>query len=118
MNTYNHINISFLEGFTNKDPSKMAIYIKMFLQSAPQAIQTMKEQYAAGDMNGLRTTAHSLKPQLGYMGIDALKEPILRIEEYAAGTSKTDEIPMLLEIISQGCALAFEELRDLVDKLS
>jgi HPt (histidine-containing phosphotransfer) domain-containing protein len=118
MNEYKLIHLDFLQSFTNNDPGKMVKYIRMFLQSAPTAIDTMRKQLQTGDMINLRTTAHSLKPQLGYMGIDSLREQILRIEEYAGEHKKPDEIARLIEEVDYGCKLAFEELQDLVGKLS
>ncbi len=118
MNEYKIIHLGFLQSFTNNDPGKMVKYIHMFMQSAPTAIETMRRQLQAGDMVNLRTTAHSLKPQLGYMGIDSLREQIIRIEEYAGENKKPEEIARLIEEVDNGCKQAFEELHDLVGKLS
>ena len=119
MNAHEQIvNISFLEQFTNGDRTKMVKYINMFLQSAPGSIHTMKEQLAAGHFLDLRTTAHSLKPQLTYMGINGLKETILRIEEYAGQAIKPEEIARLIGEVENTCLAAFDELKSLVEKMS
>ncbi len=112
------INLAFLENFTKNDTSKMVKYINMFLQLAPVSIQTMKQQHAAADWTNLRTTAHSLKPQLAYMGIDSLKEHILRIEEYAGEAKYPDAIAGLIQTVDEGCAKAFTELNGVIQKLS
>lgn len=90
----------------------------MFLQLAPTSIQTMKEQHANQDWNNLKTTAHSLKPQLAYMGIDSLKENIVRIEEYAGESKNPQHIEMLIAVVEEGCNEAFAELQDVVQKIS
>ena len=115
--TWQIVNISFLEQFTNGDRTKMVKYINMFLQSAPVPF-TMKEQLAAGHFLDLRTTAHSLKPQLTYMGINGLKETILRIEEYAGQSIKPEEIARLIGEVENTCLAAFDELKSLVEKMS
>ncbi|MFN3939657.1 MAG: Hpt domain-containing protein, partial [Chitinophagales bacterium] len=97
------INLRFLESFTNGDTAKMKKYINMFIQSAPDAINQMKQLHAAGNWNQLRTVAHSLKPQLGYMGIDTVKELILRIEEYAGEGKKTDIIAQMITELESTC---------------
>ncbi|MBC8046288.1 MAG: Hpt domain-containing protein [Fimbriimonadaceae bacterium] len=104
--------------FALDDPVKMKKYIGMFLQSAPQAIAKMKEQHSAKDWVHLKTTAHSLKPQLAYMGIESLKENILRIEEYAGDEKNHDVILQLIETVEKKCAVAFAELSNVVEELS
>lgn len=116
--SYQMINLAFLENFTKKDNAKMVKYIQMFLQLAPVSIATMKQQHASADWNNLRTTAHSLKPQLAYMGIDSLKEHILRIEEYAGEGKNPDTIANLIMQVESGCNTAFAELTEVIQKLS
>ena len=118
MSDYKKINLSFLESFTKNDSGKMVKYMSMFLQLAPGAIQTMKDQHAAGDWVNLRTTAHSLKPQIAYMGMESLKEPILRIEEYARDGSDPVVIGELISTVENGCSEAFAELNEAIRKLS
>lgn len=116
--SYQMINLTFLENFTKNDTAKMAKYIQMFLNLAPVSIATMKQQHASADWNNLRTTAHSLKPQLAYMGIDSLKEQILRIEEYAGEGKNPDTIATLIDTVETGCNKAFAELTEVIQKLS
>ncbi len=118
MDNYKRINLSFLENFTKNDSGKMIKYINMFLQLAPPSIQTMKHQFELGDWNNLKTTAHSLKPQFAYMGIESLKEIILRIEEYAGEQKNPESIHSLILLVEEGCNEAFMELKDVVQKIS
>jgi HPt (histidine-containing phosphotransfer) domain-containing protein len=118
MENYTRISLSFLENFTQGDTNKMIKYINMFLNLAPVSIETMKSQHATGDWINLRTTAHSLKPQLAYMGIESLKESILRIEEYAGEAKNPDTIAQLIELVEAGCNEAFIELRDVIQNIS
>ncbi|MEZ5014235.1 MAG: Hpt domain-containing protein [Chitinophagales bacterium] len=118
MSDYHRINLSFLESFTRNDGTKMVKYINMFLQLAPESIATMKKQFEASDWINLRTTAHSLKPQLAYMGIDSLKESILRIEEYAGEAKKPEVIAQMIREVEDGCREAFGELADAIKKIA
>lgn len=118
MDAYNRINLAFLEQFTNNDKAKMIKYINMFLQLAPASIDTMKQQHAAADWNNLKTTAHSLKPQLAYMGIESLRENIIRIEEYAGEEKNPDIIGNLIAVVESGCTEAFDELKDVIGKIA
>ncbi len=118
MDNYKRINLEFLENFTQNDNAKMTKYINMFLTLAPVSIDTMKSQHECGDWNNLKTTAHSLKPQLAYMGIESLKEPILRIEEYAGESKNPEAIAMLIQLVEAGCNEAFGELRSVIEKIA
>lgn len=110
--------VSFLETFTNGNREKMSRYIRMFLDAAPSAIGLMRTQLEAGEYRQLKTTAHSIKPQLSYMGIASLKEKILRIEEYAETGEKKEELGNLIDDVDQTCKLAYRELEDLIGKIS
>jgi HPt (histidine-containing phosphotransfer) domain-containing protein len=110
--------ISFLETFTSGNREKMTRYIRMFLDAAPGAISLMRTQLEAGEFRQLKTTAHSIKPQLSYMGIASLKEKILRIEEYAETGEKKEELSKLIEEVDHTCKIAFRELEDLIGKMA
>lgn len=117
MRDYQVINVEFLRSFTQNNPAKISKYINMFLHSAPDTLKQMKTQLQAGDFNGLKTTAHSLKPQLAYMGIDSVKESILRIEEYAESGKKPEAIAALINDVEDTCTRAFDELNDVIKNL-
>ncbi|MBK7109984.1 MAG: Hpt domain-containing protein [Bacteroidetes bacterium] len=110
------INLSFLESFTRGDTTKMKKYIAMFISGAPDAIQQMRMLHNDSNWNQLRTVAHSLKPQLSYMGIDSVKETVLRIEEYAAEQKKPEVIAMMIEELDRTCKIAVEQLQNAIQK--
>lgn len=108
------VNLRFLESFTRGDTSKMKKYINMFISGAPEAIQQMHVLYNHADWDKLRTVAHSLKPQLGYMGIDSAKETVLRIEEYAGERKKPEVIAQLIGELENTCNIAVEQLQAII----
>lgn len=114
---YQHINLDFLEQFARGDKNRMVKYIQMFLKAGPAGIDSMQHHYDAKDWEQLKSAAHSLKPQVGYMGINSLKQIIPRIEEYAREQVNLDEVPELISKVRGICDGAFEELRDAVGKL-
>lgn len=78
----------------------------------------MRDNYAAKDWEQLKAAAHSLKPQVGYMGMDSLKEVIPRIEEYAREKKNLDEVPALIEKVEGICESAYTELRQALEQLN
>ncbi len=75
------VDLTFLKKFTKDDPKKMKRYISLYLDVAPKTFEEMKRNLANGDWEQLRINAHSLKPQADFMGIDSLKEHLIKIEE-------------------------------------
>ena len=75
------VDLTFLKKFTKDDPQKMKRYISLYLEVAPKTFAEMKSNLSNQDWEQLRINAHSLKPQADFMGIDSLKEELIKIEE-------------------------------------
>lgn len=75
------VDLTFLKKITKDDPKKMKRYISLYLDVAPKIFDEMKRNLANGDWEQLRINAHSLKPQADFMGIESLKEELIKIEE-------------------------------------
>ena len=58
--------------------------------------------------------AHSLKPQLTYMGVKEEASHIYLIEKTAAEAAHADRLPELVQRLRQVCDAAFTELRAMV----
>ena len=59
----------------------------------------------------MKIAAHSLKPQMSYMGIKEEVSNIFLIEQSAGETAHRDTLPDLVENLKRLCSKAFEELR-------
>ena len=75
------VDLTFLKKFTKDDPKKMKRYIGLYLDVAPKTFAEMKRNLDDKDWEQLRINAHSLKPQADFMGINSLKEELIKIEE-------------------------------------
>lgn len=76
-------NMAFLEKFSNGDPQKVQKYKQMFLSNGPKLMDAIKKSLANNDYEGVKIAAHSLKPQLGYMGVDEEVSNIFLLEQSA-----------------------------------
>jgi HPt (histidine-containing phosphotransfer) domain-containing protein len=90
------IDLSYLKKFTKDNPEKMKRYVSLYLDVAPKTFKEMKRNLKNEDWEQLRINAHSLKPQAEFMGIDSLKEELIRIEE-AVRTKKFDTLGKLFD---------------------
>jgi HPt (histidine-containing phosphotransfer) domain-containing protein len=105
-------NLTFLNSFTGGNPEKIKKYISMFLTYCPGQLATMKEQLASGNYDGLRGTAHALKPQITYMGIQGGEDLIKKIESMAGAKSEVEKLPDMLGNFSTICEKAMTELKE------
>lgn len=110
------IDLTFLRSFTKGDPEKIRKYIGMFLESAPQQLSLMEQYYAERNWPSLKVAAHSLKPQMNYMGITDLEHTIKDIEFMAGTETNVDSLPEKISYCRSGCELAFEQLRNELNK--
>jgi len=77
------VDLSFLRSFTKDNPVKMKRYISMYLNIAPETFNRMESNLHDENWTDLAINAHSLKPQVDYMGIASLKEALVQIETKA-----------------------------------
>ena len=84
------VDLSFLKKFTKGNPKKMKRYISMYLNIVPVILNNMQSDIQEKNWPRLAINAHSLKPQVDYMGIPSLKEIIISIEVKAKQISNED----------------------------
>ncbi len=106
------INLTFLNTFTDGNPEKIKKYISMFLNYCPGQLAAMKQQLDTGNYDGLRGTAHSLKPQITYMGIQAGEDLIKKIENMAGTKTDVEKLPEMLGSFQTICETAMVELKE------
>ena len=102
----------FLKQFTGGKPDKMQKYISMFLENAPKLLSAIDNGMASGDYNAVKIAAHSLKPQLSYMGVKEEVSHIFLIEQAAGSSAHHEKLPEQIKGLHRVCIKAFEELRE------
>lgn len=109
------VDLTFLRKFTKDDPIKMKRYISLYLDSAPKTFEEMQRNLDNGDWEQLRINAHSLKPQADFMGIESLKEELIKIEE-AVKLNKLDGIVNLFNSALTISTASENALRKMLDQ--
>lgn len=104
------VDLTFLKGFTSGNQEKIKKYIGMFLQLCPNSLAAMKAALDNSDYDALRASAHSLKPQITYMGIKAGEPLVKTIEEHASSRTETEQLPVLFAQFDAICRQAMIEL--------
>ena len=102
----------FLQQFTGGNPEKMVKYISMFLDNAPKLMEAIDKAMAAKDYPAVKIAAHSLKPQLSYMGVKEEVSSIFMIEQAAGEPAHYDTLPLKIKQLHRVCEKAFDELKN------
>jgi HPt (histidine-containing phosphotransfer) domain-containing protein len=110
--TQSVINLDFLRNFTGNNPARIEKYIAIFLQSAPPDVRSLLANYAEKNWEGVRAAAHSLKPQLTYMGIKSGETLLLEISHRAETQTGLDVMQVCMEDFQKVFDTACEELKN------
>jgi signal transduction histidine kinase/CheY-like chemotaxis protein/HPt (histidine-containing phosphotransfer) domain-containing protein len=105
------IDMQFLRQFTGGKTDKMHKYIGMFLENAPRLLANIDQGLASKDYASVKVAAHSLKPQLSYMGVKEEVSHIFLMEQSAGESAHYDQLPKLNANLKLVCEKAFEELK-------
>ncbi len=104
--------MQFLRQLTGGNEEKMRKYIGMFLENAPKLLKSIDNALLINDHATVKIAAHSLKPQLSYMGVKEEVSKIFLIEQSAGSPAHFDALPLLVKNLKHLCNKAFEELRN------
>ena len=102
----------FLKQLTSDNPDKQKKYIGMFLENAPKLLDNIDKALIAKDYPTIKIAAHSLKPQLSYMGVKEEISKIFLIEQSAGEAAHFETLPQLIINLKHLCLKAFEELKN------
>ncbi len=103
--------MQFLKQFTSGNEEKMHKYIGMFLENGPRLLANVKNGLETKDFPSIKIAAHSLKPQLSYMGVKEDVSHIFLIEQTAGEAAHFEKLPPLVANLERVCEKAFTELR-------
>lgn len=81
MENHQVINLSVLAQLTGGDPARRVKYINMFLDILPGQLSMAEQAFQSNDFLKLKSTVHTLKAQLGYMGVVSAQKLAQEIEE-------------------------------------
>lgn len=105
--------MKFLAQFTGNNKDKMKKYVGMFLENGPRLLASIEKAMEEKDLPTMKIAAHSMKPQLSYMGVKEDISHIFLIEQTAGQTGHIERLPDLIENLKAVCKKAFEELKSI-----
>lgn len=97
--------LAYLERFCKGDRGRMEKYIAMYLQGAPDLFAKLNSALSEGDAEALAVSAHSIRPQVNYMGAQRLFDMLTTLEQRARSEG------------AAACAALVNEVHDLNEKV-
>ncbi len=104
--------MQFLKQFTGGNTEKINKYIGMFLDNAPRLLKQIDVAFEQKDFTQVKIAAHSLKPQLSYMGVKEEISHVFLIEQTASEAGHSDRLPPIIKNLNRVCLQAFKELNE------
>lgn len=105
-------NLSYLISVCDNDRVFIQDMIDTFISTTPPTINEMQKWVNKAEWHKVAGLAHKLKPTITFMGLESLKPVIKHIEEFARENYQTDQIPQLVNVLSEKCRIAFKELQE------
>ncbi len=110
-------NLDFLTQFTKGDKAKMKKYIEMYLDTAKQKMEVMKNALQAKEYETLKVAAHTMKSQARYMGISTVEADIVSLEHTCTEQKNLEQLPTLVEKVNNILSQSITELLEKVNTL-
>ena len=85
--------------------------IETFLSRTPVTLEALKQKTAEGDMHFVSRGAHTLRPQLSYMGIKSGEAALIFIEEKALAGTDREAILAQINSLEKFLQQAYSELK-------
>jgi len=103
--------LTTLTQLSGGDAARKIKYITMFLDLLPKQLSVATKAVEDKDWPRLRNAVHTLKSQLGYMGVKKGQEIAQQIERMADEQSSIEDIPAWVNTFVEICHKAESELK-------
>ena len=108
-----NIDLTFLRDMAEGSEDFIKEMIEEFIKQTPAIIDDMNKYLMDKNWNSLNETAHKLKPGIDFMGIHSIKEVVINLEKNAAEQTNLQTLPLLMAKITDICAKAIEDLKNM-----
>lgn len=109
--------LSYLKEMAMGDETIVIETTEVFIQDAPNSIEDVQTHYANQDWEKLAKTAHKIKPNLAYMGMNRARELIIEIEQQANNEDISPDLGEKIKEFRELCNKAIDELSGKLEAL-
>ena len=101
VNTYEHINLDYLEMMADGDEDMKKVMLEMLLDELPVEVAKMRSLTDAQNWDELKSVSHKMKSTLSYVGNAAMTEANANIELITKDGGDTTKVPALMDTVEQ-----------------
>ncbi len=102
--------LTFLSEATGDDPDMKRSLLEIMAKETPEEIESMKQYLEEENWERLGAAAHKFKSTTTYLGLHEANDWVKDIQKYAQEASHLDELPELVERVSQIASHALVEI--------
>ena len=113
----NYVNLEELLQLTNNNYEKIEKYIGIFFNNVPGDIESLKEAFDSENWEEMGKIAHKLKGNIGYLGVNSIKDDLLILEKIKKEVGDLEEIADIVNRVEIVVELAINELKEIKGKL-
>jgi len=110
-NTYQFINLDYLELMSDGDDSMKKVLLEMLIEELPEEITKMRGLQQATRWEDLSSVAHKMKSTLSYVGNDTMTAANKTIELNAKQNTGLGEVPTLMDTLEINLDRVMTELK-------
>ena len=111
------LNLEILEGISGGDPKRLMKFLDMFDRLSQQEWKVIRAAAGKKEWDTVRKSAHKLKGQAGYLGVDFLHKLLERIEKFEYPETDLELLTHLLTETEEGLEKVRAEIAEIkIDK--
>ncbi len=111
------IDLTYLKEASGGDTQFIHKMIETFVKHSPDYIEKFQDALDKDNLSELKRIAHKYKATISIVGIKVIEQLIERLESNISSNKNLEEIPEILEKITENTKLATEELNSEVSRL-
>jgi signal transduction histidine kinase/HPt (histidine-containing phosphotransfer) domain-containing protein len=109
-----YTDLSYLTELSGGEPDLVKAAVEKFVDSTPEMLDRLNEHLASQNYKELARAAHKLKSSVAFMGIESIREAIVRVEVVSKSDGPKSELPGLVQQIRSVVQASYRELQDKV----
>ena len=110
-------NLTKLETVSRGNQQFMQKMLGIFVKENKAAIEDIKNAFLKNDIQTINSMAHKIKPSIANMGIDSLRDHILKLEKIQLTENSKNEIKQMIDQLENTLITVFKQL-DLQTQIS
>jgi HPt (histidine-containing phosphotransfer) domain-containing protein len=116
-NTFDYINLDYLDLMSDGDKEMKMTMLEMLLEELPEEMDMMKSLHAARNWDELCKVSHKMKSTLAFVGNEAMSSANKQIEFFTKNGTDLDRIDGLIATLEKHLPPVVEELKKAAGQL-